>query len=126
MAKISVKNENFNCFGTQVEIDGQKIDRVKSVDFRVAVDEVPQFTIGMFGMPDIEMQGRCDFGFDVETIQQARKVLTHTLQTKEELYNAFVASIESALRESTIVWEEWEYTETSKKIADRIIGVERE
>lgn len=124
MAKISVKNEHFNCIGTKVEIDGKKIDRVKSVDFSVAVDEIPQFTIGMFAMPDIEMQGRCDFGFDVETIQQACKVLVQTLKTNEEFYNAFVASIESALRESTIVWEEWEYTETAKKIADRIIGNE--
>ena len=59
---------------------------------------------------------------NTEDIQQACEVLTHTLQTDEDFFNAFVASIESALRESTIVWEEWEYTETAKKIADRIIG----
>lgn len=42
--------------------------------------------------------------------------------SNEECYEALVASIESSLRESTIVWEEWEYTETAKKVADRIIG----
>ena len=55
-------------------------------------------------------------------IQQACKVLINALQTNHEFYNAFVASIESALRESTIALEEWEYTETAKKITDRIIG----
>ena len=59
---------------------------------------------------------------NTEDIQHACKVITHALQTDNDFYDAFVASIESALRESTIVWEEWEYTETAKKIADRLIG----
>ena len=63
---------------------------------------------------------------EISSLQDACKVVVASLKTNDEFYNAFVASIESALRESTIVWEEWEYTETAKKIADRIIGVERE
>lgn len=62
----------------------------------------------------------------LEHIQRACKVLTMELKCNKDFYDAFVASIESALRESTIVWEEWECTETAKKIADRIIGLERE
>lgn len=126
MAKVSVKNENYQSYGTRVEIDGEPLLKVRSVDFHVSTEEIPCFTIETIGMPDIEMQGRCDFKFDVETIQQACKVLIQTLKTNEEFYDAFAASIESALRESTIVWEEWEYTETAKKIANRIIGLERE
>ena len=63
---------------------------------------------------------------EISSLQDACKVVVASLKTNDEFYNAFVASIESALRESTIVWEEWEYTETAKKIADRIIGIERE
>lgn len=123
MAKVSVKNksEEIMSLGTIVEIDGKIIHKVRSVDFHVSVDEIPSFTIETFGMPDIEMQGRCDFRFDAETVQQACEVLKTEFRKNRDFYNAFVASIESALRESAIVWEEWEYEETSKKIADRII-----
>lgn len=61
---------------------------------------------------------------EISSLQDACRIVVTSLKTNEEFYNAFVASIESALRESTIVLEEWEYTETAKKIADRIIGNE--
>ena len=60
----------------------------------------------------------------INPIQKACKILVVGLRCNKEFYNAFVASIESALRESTVVWEEWEYNETARKIADRIIGHE--
>lgn len=62
---------------------------------------------------------------EISSLQDACRVVVTSLKTNEEFYNAFVASIESALRETTIVWEDWEYTETAKKIANRIIGLER-
>ena len=128
MAKISVKNKSEEIMprGTIVEIDGKIIPKVRSLDFHVSADEIPCFTIETIGMPDIEMQSRCDFRFDVTTVEQACEVLKREFRTNRDFYNAFVASIESALRESTIAWEEWEYLETAKKIADRIIGNESE
>lgn len=126
MAKVCVKNkgEGITPLGTIVEIDGKEIPKLRSIDFHVSKDEIPCFTIETIGMPDIEMEGRCDFRFDVETIQQACVILKTVMKIDLLIYNALVASIESALRESTIVWEEWEYEETAKKIADRIIGNE--
>lgn len=126
MAKVSVKNkgEEITPLGTIVKIDGKEIPKVRSIDFHVSKDEIPCFTIETMCVPDIEMQGRCDFRFDVETVKQACEVLKREFRTNIDFYNAFVASIESALRESTIVWEEWEYEEIAKKIADRIIGDE--
>ena len=125
MAKVTIKtdydNKNTN---PQVTIDGNKLPFVKSVKFDVSTETIPTFTIETIGIPDIEMQGRCDFRFDVDTIQQACKVLIQTLKTNDEFYNAFVSSIESALRESMLILKEWECTETAKKIADRIIGNE--
>ena len=55
-------------------------------------------------------------------IYQAFSIVRNVFIANKECYEALVASIESSLRESTVVWEEWEYTETAKKIADRIIG----
>ncbi len=55
-------------------------------------------------------------------IQHAFSIVRNVFIVNKDCYEALVASIESSLRESTIVWEEWEYTETAKKVADRIIG----
>lgn len=43
--------------GTKCAVDEKEIPRVKSVDFHVAVDEVPTFEFEMLGLPDIEMVG---------------------------------------------------------------------
>ena len=40
--RVKVVNPNEGWMGTEYYIDGKKIERVKSVYFRVAVDEVPQ------------------------------------------------------------------------------------
>lgn len=126
MAKVSVKNKNEEIapYGTIVEIDGKIIPKVQSVDFHVSVDEIPCFTIETMGMPDIEMQCRCDFRFDVTTVEQACEVLKREFRTNRDFYNDFVASIESTLRGSMIILKNLEYEETAKKIADRIIGNE--
>lgn len=126
MAKVSVKNisEEITSYGTIVEIDGKIIPKVCSIDFHVSKDEIPCFTIETIGVPDIEMGCRCDFRFDVETVKQACEVLKREFRTNRDFYDAFVASIESTLRESMLILKEWECEETAKKIADRIIGNE--
>lgn len=43
MSRIKVVNPNESWMGTEYYIDGKKINNVRSVDFRVAVDEVPCF-----------------------------------------------------------------------------------
>lgn len=63
---------------------------------------------------------------EISSLQDACRIVVTFLKTNEDFYDAFVASIESALRESMLILKEWEYTETAKKIADRIIGLERE
>ena len=55
-------------------------------------------------------------------INHAFSIVRNIFVADKDMYDALVTSIESSLRESTIVWEEWEYTETAKKVADRIIG----
>ena len=42
--RVKVVNPNESWMGTESYIDGKKIPNVRSVDFRVAVDEAPRFT----------------------------------------------------------------------------------
>lgn len=64
--------------GAQYFIDGHEVPRVKSVDFHVAVDEVPTFNFEMMGRPDIEMECLAQISFTSQSIADAISVLRHT------------------------------------------------
>lgn len=87
--RVKVVNPNEGWMGTEYYIDGKKIERVKSVDFRVAVDEVPHFTFETMGLPDIDMSGDIRFKFTPKTVQQAIIVLRNELMTHGELYQVY-------------------------------------
>lgn len=60
---VKIVNPNQTWHGTEYYVNGQKIDRVRAVDFRVAVDEIPTFDFEMMGIPDIDMYGDVRFSF---------------------------------------------------------------
>ena len=66
--RVKVVNPNESWPGTEYYIDGKKISNVRSVDFRVAVDEVPKFTFETLGLPEIDMSGDIQFSFTPETV----------------------------------------------------------
>ena len=121
-------------FGTEYYIDGKKIPNARSVDFRVAVDEAPQFTFETLGFPDIDMAGDVRFSFTPETVQQAAVVLMNELSKRGELYNSFLESMRSALDDN--FWNTREtcgneldigqedFDEAAKLMLNRIIGLE--
>ena len=79
--RVKVVNPNESWLGTEYFIDRKKISNVRSVDFRVAIDEVPQFTFETLGLPEIDMPGTVQFSFTPETVQQAAAVLKHEFET---------------------------------------------
>lgn len=133
-SRVKVVNPNEDWMGTECYIDGKKINNVKSVDFRVAVDEFPQFTFETLGMPDIDMGGVVRFQFTPETVRQAVMVLRNELLTKGTLYNCFLESMLSALDDK--FWDsrdrngndlylgEEDFKEAATLMLDRLIGIE--
>lgn len=132
--RVKVVNPNEGWMGTEYYIDGKKIERVKSVDFRVAVDEIPQFTFETMGLPDIDMGGDINFRFTQETVQQAVVVLRNELMNHGELYNAFLKSMLSTLDDK--FWDsrnktgneidigEEDFKEAAVLMLNRLIGIE--
>ena len=115
-----------NWMGTKCFIDSQEIHNVKAVDFRVAVDEVPEFRLEMIGMPDIEMDSRVIISVSSQSIDDAISVLRHELLQHGEIYHGFKASLKSALiayNSCGLPFEPEE--EIAGKILDFIIGEER-
>ena len=105
--------------GTQCFIDGNKVPRVKSVDFHVAVDEVPAFVFEMMAEPDIEVECLVQISFTSQSITDAISVLRHELLQHGEIYRGFKASLKSAL-------ERYNYCglpfESEEEIADKILN----
>ena len=133
--RVKVINPTEGWLGTEYYIDGKKIKNVKSVDFRVAVDEIPHFTFETIGLPDIDMSGDIRFKFTPETVQQAVIVLRNELLTKGTLYNGFLESMLSALDEK--FWDsryrngndldlgEEDFEEAAVLMLNRLIGIEK-
>lgn len=132
--RVKVVNPNGDWRGTEYYIDGKKIKNVKSVDFRVAVDEIPHFTFETMGLPDIDMSGDIRFKFTPETVQQASAVLRNELMTRGGLYHIFLKSMLSALDDK--FWDsrnrsghdldlgEEDFKEAATLMLDRLIGIE--
>lgn len=104
---------------TKCYID-EKAVNVKSVDFRVAVDEVPTFTFETTGIPDIDISGDIQFRFTPETVQQAAVVLQNEFKNSAASRSALIASIDSVLQEES---SEYLTENLAEQIADRIIGL---
>ena len=133
--RVKVVNPNGDWCGTECYIDDKKIKNVKSVDFRVAVDEVPQFTFETMGLPDIDMSGDIRFKFTPKTVQQAPAVLRNELMTRGGLYHIFLGSMLSALDDS--FWDsrdrngneldlgEEDFKEAAALMLNRLIGIEK-
>ena len=132
--RVKVTNPNESWQGTECYIDGKKIPNVRSVDFRVAVDEVPQFTFETLGLPDIDMAGTVQFSFTPETVQQAAVVLRNELSRRGVLYDSFLASMRSAIDDD--FWNtretcgndldigEDDFNEVAELMLNRLIGLE--
>lgn len=129
-----VNTEEKGWFGTECYIDGNKIENVKSVDFRVAVDEVPHFAFEAYKLPDIDMFGDVQFSFTPETVQQAAVVLRNELSKRGVLYDSFLASMRSAIDDD--FWNTREtcgndldigkddFNEAAELMLNRLIGLE--
>ena len=134
MQRVKVTNPNDGWLGTEYYIDGNKVNNVKSVDFRVAVDEVPYFTFETLGLPEIDMPGDVQFSFTPETVQQAAVVLRNELSKRGDLYDVFLESMRSTIDDD--FWNTREtcgneldigqadFDEAAELMLNRIIGLE--
>lgn len=112
--------------GTQCFIDGNKIPRVKSVDFHVAVDEVPTFSLELMAEPDIQMEALAQISFTSQSITDAISVLRHELLQHGEIYHGFKASLKSALEHYNYCGLPFEpEEEIAEKILNFMIGEEQ-
>lgn len=116
----------YDWMGTQCFIDGHEVQRVKSVDFHVAIDEVPTFVFEMMAESDIEMECLAQISFTSQSITDAVSVLRHELLQHGEIYHGFKASLKSALDRYNYCGLPFEpEEEIAEKILNFMIGEEK-
>ena len=121
-----VNPEPYNWAETKCLIDGKTIPRVKSVDFHVAVDEVPTFSLELMAEPDIQMEALAQISFTSQSITDAISVLRHELLQHGEIYHGFKASLKSALERYNYCGLPFEpEDDVARKILDFMIGEEK-
>lgn len=124
LTRVKVINPGNDLLGTECYINGQKMECVRSVDFRAAIDEVPTFTFEAMGLPEFDMPGDIRFSFTPQTVAEAVKVLRNELLKHSDVYDGFLASIRSAIKElpeDKAIWAD----ELAEMILKRVIGEDK-
>lgn len=138
MPHIKINQPTEGWLGTTVEIDGQKISKVTSVDYHVAVDKKPTFSLGVYSNSNIDMEADyIKLDISPVNVESAIKILRSELSKdnprcehlgiKNELRDAFISSIWSVLNEyHEFVELEISKGELAEKILDRLLGEEEQ
>lgn len=75
MPIVKITNPNpYDWRGTKCFIDGNKVPRVRSIDFHVSVDEIPVFEFEIAAVPDIEMECLAQISVTSQSITDAISV----------------------------------------------------
>ena len=134
MPHIKINQPTDSWLGTTVEIDGQKISDVTSIDYHVEVDKKPTLNLGIYSNSNIDLEADyIKLDISPVNVESAIKILRSELSKdnprcehfgiKNELREAFAASIWSVLNEyQEFVKLEISKGELAEKILDRIIG----
>ena len=128
MSVVKITNPNpYDWRGTECYIDGEKVPRVRSVNSRVAVDEIPVVEFEMVAVPDIEMECLAQISVTSQSITDAILVLRHELLQHGKIYNGFKSSLKSALESYNYCGMPFEpEEEIAEKILDFLIGEEKD
>lgn len=120
---VEISQPDIFGIGTQVKVNGKEIHRIRGIDYRVYAGEMPEIKLYINGIGNFDLQ--CDrIILDIlpENVQDATVILRNELLKHGDLYDAFLASIRSAVEEQFSKPDGASDDELIKSIMDRIIG----
>ena len=123
IANVKIEQDKENKHIHRVFIDGEKLKRVNHIDLNIDVAEVPQVNVGIVGGCDFEGMADIRFDYSPYTVKEACKILQEELLKHGDLYNGFISSIESALKEQKVTALPFQpKSEIAENILKRITG----
>ena len=123
IANVKIEQDKENKHIHRVFVDGEKLKRVNHIDLNIDVNEAPQVNVGIVGGIDFEGMADIHFDYSPYTVKEACKILRDELLKNVELYNGFISSIESSIKDQRIIpLPGHTEKEIAEKILSRIIG----
>ena len=139
MPHIRINQPTEDWMGTTVEVDGKKSEKVTSIDYHVAVNEAPTFSLGVYSNSNIDIEADyIKLDISPVNVESAIKILRSELSKnnprvnhygiKNELREAFIDSILSAIDEYTREMDLpiMDKPTMAEKILDRLLGDEEQ
>ena len=125
LANVTIEQNKRDNITHKVIVNGREIQRVNHIDFNFDVSEVPQVNVGIVGGFDFEGMADIHFDYSPYTVKESCKILRDELLKHGDLYNAFVASINSVLMDGIQCEPPNLMEQKAKQIMDRLIGDEQ-
>lgn len=119
LANVKIEQDKENKHIHRVFIDGEKLKRVNHIDLNIDVAEVPQVNVGIVGGCDFEGMADVHFDYSPYTVKEACKILREEIMKRNDLFDGFVSSIQTAIEEAPNYIKNRELAE---RILKRIIG----
>lgn len=125
LANVKIEQDKENKHIHRVFVNGEKLKRVNHIDLNIDVAEAPQVNVGIVGGCDFEGMADIRFDYSPYTVKEACKILREELLNHGDLYNGFLSSIESSLKEQKVTSLPFQpENDIADKILKRIIGEE--
>ena len=125
IANVKIEQDKQNETIHRVFVNGEKLKRVNHIDLNIDVAEVPQVNVGIVGGCDFEGMADIHFDYSPYTVKEDCKILQEEILKHGDLYNGFLSSIESALKEQKVTGLPFQpESEIAENILKRIIGEE--
>lgn len=125
LANVKIEQDKQSEMIHRVFVNGEKLKRVNHIDLNIDAAEVPQVNVGIVGGCDFEGMADIRFDYSPYTVKEACKILREELMNHGDLYNGFLSSIESSLKEQKVTGLPFQpESDIADKILKRIIGEE--
>lgn len=123
LANVKIEQDKENPGIYRFYQDGNEIKRVVEANLNISTDKLPEVNITIGGGCDFEGMADIHFDYSPQTAKEACKILREELFKYGDLYMAFLASIESSLREQKVTALPFQpENDIADKILQRIIG----
>ena len=121
LANVTIEQDKRDNITHKVFVNGIEVQRVNHIDFNFDVSEVPQVNVGIVGGCDFAGMADVHFDYSPYTVKEACKILREEIMKRNDLFDGFVSSIQTAIEEAPNYIKNRELAE---RILKRIIGEE--
>lgn len=127
LSNVKIEQDKENKHIHRVFVDGKQIDKITRLGFEVNPQEFPSVTLNIEQLSGVDFEGQAEVNFlnNPFTVQNACEIIQDELLKHGDLYNGFLSSIESSLKEQKVTGLPFQpESDIADKILKRIIGEE--